>query len=110
MLSCDRRLSSAGGLFSQDFVLHRAATADARSSSGCRLLAARLIKGRLCGGSGPFGSEEEPQAASVAAVVGSSKVGQTERIHLYLMFPVGPMLWTMNNSSSAALGYVLLRT
>lgn len=30
-----------------------------------------------------FGTEEEPGAASVAAVVGSSKVGQTE-LHIYI--------------------------
>lgn len=48
----------------------------------CRLLAMRLIKAGLCSGSSPFGTEEEPKAASVAAVVGSSKVGQTER-HTY---------------------------
>lgn len=52
---------------------------DPQQSSGCRLLAARLIKGRLCSVGGAFGAEEEPEAASVAAVVGSSKVGQTER-------------------------------
>lgn len=52
---------------------------DPQQSSGCRLLAARLIKGRLCSVGGAFGAEEEPEAASVAAVVGSSKVGQSER-------------------------------
>lgn len=50
-----------------------------RSHAVGRLLAVRLIKGGLCSGSSPFGSEEEPKAASVAAAVGSSKVGQTER-------------------------------
>lgn len=49
------------------------------SRPGVAFLAARLIKGRLCSVGGAFGAEEEPEAASVAAVVGSSKVGQTER-------------------------------
>lgn len=50
-----------------------------QESYGSCLLAVRLIKEGLCSGSSPFGTEEEPKAASVAAVAGSSKVGQTER-------------------------------
>lgn len=48
-------------------------------SYGSLLLAVRLIKGRLCSGSSPFGTDEEPKAASVAAVAGSYKVGQTKQ-------------------------------
>ncbi len=56
-----------------------------QESHGSRLLAVRLIKGGLCSGSRPFGTREEPKAASVAAVVGSSKVGQTEQhTHIYI--------------------------
>lgn len=43
------------------------------------VLAVRLIKGGLCTCGSPIGTEEEPKAASVAVVVGSSKVGQTEQ-------------------------------
>lgn len=48
-------------------------------SYGGRLLAVGLFKDGLCSGSSPFGAEEEPKAASVAAAVGSCKVGQTEQ-------------------------------
>lgn len=65
--------------FSLRFVVTHAPTREAHESYGGRLLAAGLIKGGLCSGGGPFGAEEEPKAASVGAVVGSSKVGQTER-------------------------------
>lgn len=46
-------------------------------------MAMRLIKGGLCSSGSPIGTEEEPNAASVAVVVGSSKVGQTEQ-HTYI--------------------------
>lgn len=69
----------AGYLYSQCFVVSLSPTREMQESYVGRLLAARLIKGGLCSGSSPFGTEEEPKAASVAAVVGSSKVGQTER-------------------------------
>lgn len=70
MLWCPHFVLFAGYLFSQGFVASLTRTRE--MSYGIRLLAVRLIKGRLCSGSSPFGTEEEPKAASVTAVAGSS--------------------------------------